>query len=69
MDGKIDAKKEACLILLKDGRYSDAEISRLFKIPLEDIVKYRKKSSDLVQLLNIVLFLMNGCFHADIIFL
>ena len=43
MDGKIDAKKEACLILLKDGRYSDAEISRLFKIPLEDIVKYRKK--------------------------
>ena len=41
--GRIDAKEAVCLTFLKDGRYSEAELSKLLEMPLEDILKLKKK--------------------------
>ena len=43
MDGKIDAKKEACMTLLKEGAYSDNKIAVLLKMPVEEVLKLKTK--------------------------
>ena len=43
MDGKIDAKKEACMTLLQEGVYSDNKIADLLKMPVEEVLKLKTK--------------------------